>query len=710
MIEDTSDTESLLARVREEGNDAAFSESFLDLAVSLEEKGDELTLARIRKFLKESGVGITEWSKALTRRRGQYRELLKQQAAEEQQAEYEAARAEREARDVEREEQRARITEKRPELRAHFKSARQDKAEFSMTPGAIVVRRTTGFGTEIITLLRASVAIVRVLVLVDAAGQERQEWELEAYVGDAATPMRLTVSGERFAHMEWVAALGPRAAMAPGASSRDLLRAGIQLLSGNPQRVVVHTSSGWKKHDGRDVYAHAAGAIGAGGVEPGVTVRLPPESPTLARFVLPAPPTGQALIAAVRASCGLLSVAHEFAGFALLGHTYRAALGWSPTTLYLSAPMHSGKTLLAALGQMHYGAGLDDQHPPASWHDATEKALNKLRGTIGDALFLVDDFFLAGTNEDGSLEKVLGRAVRAQHDGSVRAALKVDGDLRGSAPVRSSLLVTGESLSRGHSLRSRCVVVQLSKRIESDLSPLREQGQRGAFAAAMAAFVQWIASQRQAVEERRETFRAEVASGLAREGIEDRTAKMVAEIAVGVMIFLEFALDVGAIDASQHDAEKNRAAVALLSLAREQRGHAETQDPARRFLELLNAALLGGRCHVVDGNGKRPIPPEAWGWIEEPGATNPWRPRGDRVGWLEGDALYIIPAVALAQVRTAAGADPFAVSDLRELARRLHTHGALVKTDLETRGTFFVRKHGIQALALSVAKFRPTDS
>ena len=80
------------------------------------------------------------------------------------------------------------------------------------------------------------------------------------------------------------------------------MRVAIQLLSRDAPRRTVYTHTGWRQDAGRWVYLHAAGAIGPDGPVAGVEVDLPN---ALRHYVLPEPPVGPELAAAIRASRSL---------------------------------------------------------------------------------------------------------------------------------------------------------------------------------------------------------------------------------------------------------------------------------------------------------------------------------------------------------------------------------------------------------------------
>src|SRR5262249_51445590 len=116
--------------------------------------------------------------------------------------------------------------------------------------------------------------------------------------------------------------------------------------------------------DGRWSYLHGRGAIGDAGSQP-VAVDLPD---ALQGFLLPDPPSGAALIGAVRAALTLLEgLAPDRVMMPLLCLTVRSLLPECAFSGHLAGFTGVGKTELAALAQQFYGAGLDARHLPASW-------------------------------------------------------------------------------------------------------------------------------------------------------------------------------------------------------------------------------------------------------------------------------------------------------------------------------------------------------
>jgi hypothetical protein len=157
---------------------------------------------------------------------------------------------------------------------------------------------------------------------------------------------------------------------------------------------------------------------------------------------------------------------------------------------------------------------------------------------------------------------------------------------------------------------------------------------------------------------------------------------------IGWETFLGFAEDVGALP--QHSVELllERVRAAVLDSAATQAGHQSSEEPAARFLALLGATISSGRAHVTGaGDGGAPDEADRWGWqMVIVGAGNQeredWRPRGERVGWLDADDLLLDPEASFAAVQKLARDQGTSVPiKQRTLWKRLGEQGHLASRD-----------------------------
>jgi len=187
---------------------------------------------------------------------------------------------------------------------------------------------------------------------------------------------------------------------------------------------------------------------------------------------------------------------------------------------------------------------------------------------------------------------------------------------------------------------------------------------------------------------------------------------MLADLYLGYEAFLRFAVEASneeAITRAEVQDELARSRAALLVFGRAQLAHQSGADPAERYFERLRSALFAGKAHVAGPDGQRPANAEAWGWrVDTEQMSRTWRPLGDRIGWVDGDDLFLQPAAAyrVAQAQVADG-DAIPVSE-RMLARHLHEKKFIVTAERESQGTFTARKklEGSQRRVLHVHSLR----
>jgi hypothetical protein len=154
-------------------------------------------------------------------------------------------------------------------------------------------------------------------------------------------------------------------------------------------------------------------------------------------------------------------------------------------------------------------------------------------------------------------------------------------------------------------------------------------------------------------------------------------------------LFLEFALDVGAITLSEKTELERRQERAFEEVVSLQSIYQENNDPARRFLFLLRAALACGLAHVANPQGAAPDDAALWGWCD-PHRPRRNLPQGARVGWISGDDLFLDPSISYQAAQDMAGPEHLLVSE-QALRHKLRESGLLVRID-QGRGMVQVRR------------------
>jgi hypothetical protein len=524
-------------------------------------------------------------------------------------------------------------------------------------------RLLRGGGSELLANFVAR--IVGEDVLDDGSGELRRTFRLEGALHDGTpdgTPLPpVSVPAADFAAMNWVLQLwGCRPSLSAGVGAKDRFRAAVQQLSPRPQLRLIYKHLGYRKIDGKWYFLHACGGIGADGANHGVLVQL--DGP-LARYRLPDPPEGAALVEAVRADIALLDdrqLAPPRVMFPLIGAAYRAPLGRVDASVSLTGPTGVGKSELAALVQQHYGAEMDRLALPGAWA-STVNQLGELAFLAKDCVLVIDDFKPGGSKYDVDRHhEKADRVFRAQGNGAGRGRCRSDGSLATARQPRCLTVSTGEDSPRGESCQARNLPLPVNKgdvRITA-LTPHQQAAARGLLAKSMSGYLRWVAADYDAIQSRLPAERAALRDRALAEltSAHARVPGAVADLVLGLRHFFDFARQAGAIDEARHDALERQAWSALLEAARQQAAAVAGQDPARLFLRLLSSAITSGRAHLAGRSGGEPAKPASCGWRQHTVSSGQyarieWRPEGRQVGWAGVKGIFLDPDAAYAEAQ-----------------------------------------------------------
>jgi hypothetical protein len=571
--------------------------------------------------------------------------------------------------------------------------------------GGRVCRRTYSRGGEetgSYALCNFTAEITEEVILDDGSGETENTFVIrgKTAAGELLPPVR--VRAAEFGPLHWpLKHWGARAVVKAALGAKDQLREAIQVLSTDTERQHVYRHTGWRKIGGKWKYLHGGGAIGAKGLIDTVTVELDGK---LGGYALPEPAYGRELARAVLASLDLLDLAPDRVTAPGLGAVYRAPLGAVDASLLYDGPTGVGKSEWAALLQQHFGAGMTRLNLPGSW-TSTANAIEAQMFLVKDAVFVLDDFKPGGSRgEIDAWHSKADRVFRAQGNASARQRCWADGSVRTDRPPRCFVVATGEDRPRGESCAARRLDVHVRKGdIELPaLTPYQENASEGVYAGAMAGYLRWLAGRLKRVKGR---FKAEFGRLRAR-AVSDghpRTAGILADLGCGWTFFLEFAEGVGAVTRGGRERIWRRVWKGLLAAGAEQGAEIRSQEPARRFLDLLGSAIASGRAHVAGTSGRAPENAAAWGWQTSGGFD---RPLGPCVGWVAGEDLYLDPGSAYATAARLGDeqGERLAVAP-RQLHKRLDEQGLLASKE---KGKLTNRR-AIMGKERSVLHLRATD-
>jgi hypothetical protein len=464
---------------------------------------------------------------------------------------------------------------------------------------------------------------------------------------DDGTPLpTVKVSSILFATLNWIIAMwGSRVIIETGMKTRDRLRYAIQVASRGCKSVTVHVNLGWKYIGRAWFFLTANGAIGANGFRDDIIVD--PDEGGLHDFRLPTPPQGKELTQAIRASLALVKLGPKHILYPLLAATYRAPLNESLPSDYslsLVGPTGVFKTSVAAIFQSHCGLGFKDRRLAGSWSSTANS--NERRAYLAKDNLTGFDDFVPEVNSDLEADRLL----RAQGNAQGRGRMRSDGTLRPANYPRGIILSTGEQNFKGQSLRSRMLILELSKGdiLEEELTSAQAIHAEGAYAKSMSGYIQWLAPKIDELRANLPKRQRELRNECSDANVHKRTPDITAHLGVGLEKFIQFARESQAITDEEFKQYWNEGWTALKLAGEMQSGHQNSEDPCTQFIELLASAFVSGAAHLAHPYSSNGMPNEytRWGWRED-GRSTP-TPKGERIGWLNGSEVWLQPDVAYA--------------------------------------------------------------
>ena len=539
--------------------------------------------------------------------------------------------------------------------------ATPDQSYFATDDG-LFWRKPGRDGETIVQLANFGAQIVADVVTDDGV-ETRRNFTIGVVRNGRATTA--TVPAREFPMMGWLYdLLGPRAVMYAGFGIKDHTRTAIQLLSPRIVKSRVYTHTGWRKLGDKWCYLHSGGAIGEEGLCE-VQVTLPPD---LSSFNLPEPPKGSELKAAVRASLSILELGPRRVVVPLYCGLLRAVIGTSNYSIHLAGPTGTFKTSVAALAQQHFGRGFDLRNVPASWA-STENALEGLQFIAKDALLLIDDFAPRGNKSDVERwHQKADRVFRGQGNNAGRSRMRADSSLRVTKRARGTTLSTGEDIPKGESLKARLMILELQPgTIDAvRLAECQAEASAGLYSAATAAFLSWLAPRYESISAKLPSRVAALRQKAESSNQHRRTPEIVANLMYGLNLFLRFCSENDVLSDEEVEDLKGDAWEALGLAAAAQAREQREDEPTRRFLDLLSAALASGECQLKNARTVGAI----------------GQSRGRCIGWRDGQYLLLEPDASFAEAQRIASQQGDALTITKNtLWKRLSEKGVIARRE-----------------------------
>ena len=498
-------------------------------------------------------------------------------------------------------------------------------------------------GAEELVPLAQFAALSVEAVTRDNGAEVRQDFVLEGVNHRGRVLPPVSVPAAKLASMNWVLeSWGLDANIMPGQSVKDRLRhAIVEAGSLSVQHRTVFEHTGWRMIDGRWVFLHGGGAVGADDL----SVEL---EGALSAYSLPYQ-SGD-----MRPTLELLEVLPREVAIPLLGHTFLAPLceflsraGCPPLCiLFLAGASGAKKSTAAALALAHYGRDFSASRLPANFHD-TASALRKKAFLLKDAPLLVDDLHpSADPRERRTMDGAAQTMARAWGDRAERGRMRSDLTLQTAQPPRGLGMMTGEDVPDvGESGVARFYLVDVKRdaiQITPQLTDLQRRASTGVLAASMRSYLEWLAPQGDALPEALrsswEALRAKARDALP--GAHDRQPPAVAWLALGYRMMLNCMRSRGVLTQVQVEQMAAEAFDILVAGAQAQRRDMQGESPVDLFLDTIEELEASGVVTICERNdigGDWSLP----------------HLEGTRIGYRDDAFLYLIPSAAYGAVNRA---------------------------------------------------------
>jgi hypothetical protein len=517
---------------------------------------------------------------------------------------------------------------------------------------------------------------------------------------DATEPIKLPpveVLAEDFPTLGWVLPnWGVQAVVRPGSGIKDDLRTAIQLDS-NPEIKTIHKHLGWAKINGKRVYLHAKGAVGAKGNDKTIEVKLPTE---LQRYELD---DSTDPIQAIVATLALSKIAPPEVTWPLLAATFAPLFGPVDFAIHLSGRTGTFKSELMSLFQSHYGPGMDARHLPGSW-SSTPNALEAQAFLAANAPFVVDDFVPTGSAwQQRAYQQNADKIIRAQGNQAGRARLTDTSNLQTTMYPRGVILSTGEDTPEGHSVRARMLILELTPGDIAVDKLSAAQANRDKYPTTTTKLIQHMAATDPCIDARCQVVRnANLTIG------HTRTPPMLGRLAGTIEYVIDWAKDMKAIAPAAAVRLKAEAVQAILEAGNKQAQYLEATDPTDMFSAALRHVLAAGLGHLRTMNGGIPEKAEILGWTAEKsmGELATWKSHGPVVGWVNwvNDELFVDLTSGYNIIRKAGGNEITLTK--QTMLKRLKDAGLILRSD-DARQRNSIRitaeQHTRQVIALALS-------
>lgn len=333
---------------------------------------------------------------------------------------------------------------------------------------------------------------------IDDGADSHKYFELVGKHSNGRKLPQVDVTSNDFSNMNWITKMwGFNCNINAGSSIKDKLRHCIQQVSKDLKQETIFTYTGWREHDGKWIYLHGDGAVGADNINVNLDGKL-------AKYKLPGKAETIEYKSAIEKSMELMEVAPKRIIMPLLAFTFLSPINeflkqasFEPKFCYfLMGKTGTGKSTIAALFLSFFGK-FNNTDLPASFMD-TANAIVSQTFLAKDNLICIDDYKPSNKQDVNRMDNTAQVILRSYGERTGRNRLKSDSTLMTQRAPRGNAIITGECAPNvGESGTARFIVSELKQGDANfeKLTVAQGYARNGDFGLCMRAYIEWLKSE-----------------------------------------------------------------------------------------------------------------------------------------------------------------------------------------------------------------------
>jgi|LDZT01.1.fsa_nt_gi hypothetical protein len=450
-------------------------------------------------------------------------------------------------------------------------------------------------------------------ILKDDGMSKERFIELEGTLPDYTGLPKVAIPMSEFGEMRWPGIhWGMQAAIRPY-KQMELKYCLQKMAQGGISESRVYTFLGWKKVDGKWIYLHAGGAVGAENVEIELpeklrNYRLPKRTPDLRQAIKAV--TDLFEIGPGKILYPLVSVAF----LSPLMEPFRQA-GIEPgVVIYLWGHTGSRKSTLIALVLCLFGK-FDNKSLPASFRD-TAKNIEVLAFIVKDNLLVVDDLYPTNNPKEfkelvGKLEYLLRNQGDRQGRGRLTKSDKGNYVPGGGKDPRGMVVASGEMQPLSGSSLARAYTIHINPGDINNEKLKESQDQSELLGHAMVGYLEWLAPKLddlpKTLASKFNELRKKAREEAKVKGRHGRLDEAIAHMYIGLEMFFKYAVESGAVTEELANVHLDKAWEVLKQGADEQTEMAHANDTTELFIKAILDLLAQNKVYFASMDGKVPV-------------------------------------------------------------------------------------------------------